>query len=101
MNSEKAIRPEWMRNRLPNTDLFLDLRRFLRHGLEPLPELEGLLRELRPCQVLCLAAKEEPVTLYRILESQGFEHYAERQGRHWNVYIRNCKLGSGEKRGMS
>ncbi len=58
--------------------------------MEPLLAIEALLEELRPCQILRLVAKEEPVLLYRILGDRGFEHYAEHQGGEWDVYFRKC-----------
>ena len=95
----KTQKPEWAQSRGPEGEIFLDLRRFLRHGIEPLPEVEGLLREMRPCQVLRLATKTEPTHLYGLLEPKGFEHYAEQEGKHWNVFFRNCRLErKGKKR---
>jgi len=86
----KLEKPEWVKNLAPGAELSVDLRRFLRYGVEPLPAIEDLLKELRPCQVLLLTAKEEPVLLCNILGDMGFEHYAEPQGKHWNVYFRKC-----------
>ncbi len=101
MREKTTEKPKWVEECGPEGEIFLDLRRFLRHGLEPLPEVEGLLQELRPCQVLRLATNQEPVQLYSILEPKGFEHFTERKGKHWNIYLRNCRLGIGEKGGAS
>ena len=90
MKTEKKEKPEWVSSLVPGSELTVDMRRFLRYGVEPLPAIEDLLKELRPCQVLRLAAKEEPVQLYEILGPMGFEHYAEPQGHHWDVYFRKC-----------
>ena len=90
MKTEKIEKPEWVKNLAMGSELFIDLRRYLRYGMEPLPAVEDMLKELRPCQVLRLATKEEPVLLYTILGDMGFEHYAEPAGKHWNVYFRKC-----------
>jgi hypothetical protein len=86
----KSKKPEWMSNFNPESELFLDLRRYLRNGLEPLPAILDLLRESRPCQILHLAGSQDPVTLYEILEPMGFEHYTEHRGKRWDAYFRKC-----------
>jgi hypothetical protein len=90
MNNVKTEKPDWVKSLAPGSDLFIDLRRFARYGLEPLPAIEALLDELRPCQILRLAAREEPVLLCRILGEKGFEHYAEYKAGEEDVYFRKC-----------
>jgi hypothetical protein len=90
MNNVKTGKPDWVTGLAPGSELFIDLRRFVRYGLEPLPAIEELLEELRPCQILRLATREEPVLLCHILGERGFEHYAENHGREWDVYFRKC-----------
>ena len=97
MKEMKAKKPDWMKNHSPKGEILLDLRRFLRHGLEPLPEIEGILRELRPCQVLHLTCAQDPVLLYGILAPLGFEHYTRRRGKVWDIYFRNCGWNPGER----
>jgi hypothetical protein len=90
MNNVRTEKPDWVKGLASGSELFIDLRRFVRYGLEPLPAIEALLEELRPCQILRLAAREEPVLLCHILGDRGFEHYAEYQGGGWDVYFRKC-----------
>lgn len=90
MESMKIERPDWVKNSSLGDELFLDLRRYLRHGMEPLPEIMRILEEARPCQCLHLVGANEPVTLYAILEPMGYEHYAEKKGRFWDIYFRRC-----------
>jgi hypothetical protein len=90
MESMKTGKPDWVRDSRRGEELFLDLGRYLRHGMEPLPEIMRMLEEARPCQCLHLVSPKEPVTLYAVLEPMGFEHYSEKQGKVWNVYFRKC-----------
>jgi hypothetical protein len=84
-------KPDWVKNNNPETEMFLDLRRYLRHGLEPLPAIGNILKELRPCQVLRLATSQDPNFLDSVLAPMGFEHFAERKGKVWNVFFRKCE----------
>jgi len=90
MDTVNRQRPDWVDKASANGELFLDLRRYLRHGVEPLPDIEDTLKELRPCQVLHLACDREPVLLYPILEPMGFTHHADCDGKGWHVYFRKC-----------
>jgi hypothetical protein len=90
MNNVKMEKPDWVKGFIPGSELFIDLGRFVRYGLEPLPAIEELLEDLRPCQILRLATREEPVLLCHILGERGFEHYSECKGGNWEVYFRKC-----------
>lgn len=88
MNNVKTEKPDWVKDLAPGSELFIDLRRFVRYGLEPLPAIEESLEELRPCQILHITIREEPALLCHILGKRGFEHYAEYKEGGWDVYFR-------------
>ncbi len=83
-------KPGWVKNLTPESELFVDMNRFLRYGLESLPEVENLLKELRPCQVLHLCALKEPTILDDMLRLRGYESFAEYKDKSWHLYFKKC-----------
>lgn len=86
----KTQRPAWVEATPENEMLHIDLGRFLRYGLEALPEVEEIMSELRPCQVLHLTSTREPVMLYEILREKGFANFNEARNGVWHSYFRKC-----------
>lgn len=82
--------PDWVQHSRLDDEVVLDLRRFLRHGLEPLPEIETILQELRPCQVFHLRTEKEPVLLYPLFYRMDLERFSQKSAEGWDVYLRKC-----------
>ena len=82
-------RPDWTQGIDGCDEVFLDLRRYLRHGLEPLPEIESVLKELRPCQIFHMKTEKEPILLYPLFYRMGLERYTQGSDNGWDVYLRN------------
>ncbi len=90
MKTTPIVKPEWIRNLRPDSEIFLDMGHYLRHGMKPLAKIQELLGDLRPCQYLHLVRSRDPALLYRIFRPMGFECYAEQRGRTWDVYLKRC-----------
>lgn len=64
----------------------LDVREALRNGAEPLPQILGAVKTLKPGQPLSLFATFEPLPLYAVLGRKGYGHSATRLGEgDWEV----------------
>lgn len=93
MKTSEAVRPEWVRALDPDSEVFLDMGRYLRYGAEPLADVLDLLKELRPHQFLHLACPREPALLYRMFYPMGFDCYIEKNGETWDFYLRSMRDG--------
>lgn len=64
----------------------LDVRDYQRRGEEPFSTIMATVSELGPDDVFVLINTFEPVPLYRVLGSRGYEHSAEQVGsEHWRI----------------
>lgn len=90
MENLTEIKPKWVEELDECSEIRLDLGHYVRHGMEPLPSILAILKEIRPCQVLHLMEVERPEILCEVLKDHGFEHYAQRRGRVWDLYLRRC-----------
>ncbi|MBI4425457.1 MAG: DUF2249 domain-containing protein [Elusimicrobia bacterium] len=67
----------------------VDVRDELKRGLEPFPKIMAAVARLEPGEVLKLRAIFEPQPLYKVLGSQGFEHWTRRDAADdWAVFFR-------------
>ncbi len=88
METTKDVKPEWVRNLQTDSEIFLDVGRYLRNGMDPMEDIRELLADLRPCQHLHLARSREPVLFYRAFRPMGFDCYVEQEGPTWDVYLK-------------
>ncbi|HVZ81549.1 MAG TPA: hypothetical protein VHE12_12240 [bacterium] len=86
-------KPAWVSDSDPSSEVSMDLRRYLRHGMEPLPDIEAVLQELRPCQVFHLRTEREPILLYPMFMRMNFERFSNGSADGWDVYLRKCPAG--------
>lgn len=64
----------------------LDVRPLLAQGIEPFNAIVEAKQRLQPGQILVLRAPFEPVPLYEIFRSEGYQVEAKQQGEHgWEV----------------
>lgn len=97
MQTTKGAMPEWFRDLNPDAEVFFDMGRYLRHGMEPLAEIQEVLGELRPCQYLHLISTREPELLCRVFRPSGFESYFEKNGGTWDIFLKKADALKGGK----
>jgi len=69
----------------------VDVREDIRIGQEPFRKIMSAVAQLRPGEQLLLIAPFEPVPLYHVLASKGFEHRAQKtQTGDWEVLFSAC-----------
>lgn len=86
-----TTRPAWVNQIAPKDEIRFDMSSMVDLGLEPLPTINRLLDDFRPCQAFHLVFQKEPTLLYTILEAKGFEHYSELKKGVWNIYFRKAQ----------
>lgn len=76
----------------------LDVREDLRAGREPFSRILDAARRLPDGHVLRLRAIFEPVPLYAVLGTQGFDHYVEQLGpEDWRVWFHRSAVAASER----
>ena len=69
----------------------VDVRDDIRNGQEPFRKIMSAVAQLQPGEQLLLIAPFEPVPLYHVLASKGFEHRAQKtQTGDWVVLFSAC-----------
>lgn len=91
MTQPPGARPEWTQGKEGCDEVFLDLRRYLGHGMEPLPEIKNILQELRPCQIFHLRTEREPILLYPLFYQMGLERFSLFSSGGWDIYLRKTR----------
>ena len=67
----------------------LDVREDIRQGREPFERIMTAVGRLEPRDTLLLINSFEPLPLYRVMEQNGFTHWAERTADGgWKIYFR-------------
>lgn len=80
-----------------NADKFLqlDVRPIIKSGNDPFLEIMTKIKSLDKDEVLHLINSFEPIPLYSVLESKGFQHWTEKDGDTINVFFfRNNEIDS-------
>ncbi len=72
-----------------NRTVTVDVREDIRQGREPFDRIMAAVSQLEPGDTLLLINSFEPLPLYRVMEQNGFAHWAERTADGtWKVYFR-------------
>ena len=67
----------------------IDVREDIRLGREPFERIMAAVAQLEPSDTLLLINSFEPLPLYRVMEQNGFAHWAERTADGtWKIYFR-------------
>lgn len=81
-------RPELLDELEPERVVDLDVRQQLRDGGEPFQRIMTAAAGVAPDGVLRVRAIFEPIPLYSVMASRGFEHWTERLGpEDWRVWF--------------
>lgn len=81
-------RPEILHGLGPDDVVDLDVREQLRSGGEPFQRIMTAASGLAPDAVLRVRAIFEPVPLYAVMASRGFEHWTEQlDAEDWRVWF--------------
>ena len=72
-----------------NTTVTVDVREDILQGREPFDRIMAAVSQLEPGDTLLLINSFEPLPLYRVMEQNGFTHWAERTADGvWKMYFR-------------
>ena len=72
-----------------NTTVTVDVREDIRQGREPFDRIMAGVSQLEPGDTLLLINSFEPLPLYRVMEQNGFTHWADRTADGvWKIYFR-------------
>ena len=72
-----------------HTTVTVDVREDIRQGREPFDRIMAAVSQLEPGDTLLLINSFEPLPLYRVMEQNGFTHWAERTADGaWKIYFR-------------
>ncbi len=87
-NHKPGKKPEWINQLNPAFEVFLDVRPMMENGLEPLPVIVNMAKDLRDRQYLHLVDSHEKTELYEIMAKLGFDHFTECRGGVCNIYFK-------------
>lgn len=65
----------------------LDVRPILDKGLDPFKDIMSRIKELKEDEVLLIINSFEPIPLYSVLGSKGFQHWTEKENNSFKVYF--------------
>lgn len=65
----------------------LDVRPIIDSGKDPFLEIMGKVKSLKDDEVFHLINSFEPLPLYSVMQSKGYEHWTERDGNVFNVFF--------------
>ncbi len=72
-----------------NKIVTVDVREDIRQGREPFEKIMAAVSRLEPGETLLLINSFEPLPLYRVMDQNGFSHWAEQTVEgDWKVYFR-------------
>ena len=72
-----------------NEIVTVDVREDIRQGREPFEKIMAAVGRLEPGETLLLINSFEPLPLYRVMDQNGFSHWAEQTAEgDWKVYFR-------------
>ena len=70
----------------------VDVREDIRNGREPFRKIMSAVAQLRPGEQLLVIAPFEPVPLFHVMATRGFQHRAQQiQTGHWEVLFSPCR----------
>lgn len=80
-------KPDALMNYSPEHEITLDVRPIIESGVDPFKDIMKAIKGLKPDNVFHLINTFDPVPLYSVLGSKGFEHWTEKTGDVYNVYF--------------
>ena len=80
-------KPERIKNLSDEKIITLDVRPILDKGLDPFKDIMSGIKELKADEVLLIINSFEPIPLYSVLGSKGFQHWTEKDNNIFRVYF--------------
>lgn len=94
----QAEKPELLKNISEDKIQKLDVRPIIESGKDPFLEIMAKMKSLKDDEVFHLINSFEPLPLYSVMQSKGFEHWTEKDSDVFNVFFyKNDVTGSGIK----
>lgn len=86
-NMTQTDKPELLKNIGADKVQKLDVRPIIDTGKDPFLEIMGKVKSLIDGEVFHLINSFEPLPLYSVLQSKGYEHWTEKDGNVFNVFF--------------
>lgn len=86
-NMTQTEKPELLKNISTDKIQKLDVRPIIDSGKDPFLEIMSKVKALKDDEVFRLINSFEPLPLYSVLQSKGFEHWTEKDGNVFNVFF--------------
>lgn len=83
----KKEKPEILKNLNSENIIQLDVRPIIDSGKDPFLEIMSVVKSLKDDQVLNLINSFEPLPLYNVMKTKGFEHWTEKEGNVFRVFF--------------
>lgn len=80
-------KPEILKNISKEKIRKLDVRPIIDSGKDPFLEIMAMVKSLNDDEVFHLINSFEPLPLYSVMQSKGFEHWTEKEGNVFNVFF--------------
>ncbi len=80
-------KPERIKNLTDDKLITLDVRPILNQGIDPFKDIMAKVKELKSDEVLLIINSFEPIPLYSVLGSKGFDHWIEKENDFFRVYF--------------
>lgn len=86
-NMTQTEKPELLKNIKADKIQKLDVRPTIDSGKDPFLEIMGKVKSLKDDEVFHLINSFEPLPLYSVMQSKGYEHWTEKDGNVFNVFF--------------
>lgn len=86
-NMTQIEKPELLKKISADKIQKLDVRPIIDSGKDPFLEIMGKIKTLKDDDVFHLINSFEPLPLYSVLHSKGYEHWTEKDGNMFNVFF--------------
>jgi uncharacterized protein (DUF2249 family) len=89
-------KPELLKNLIADKIQKMDVRPIIDSGKDPFLEIMAKIKSLNDDEVFHLINSFEPIPLYSVLQSKGFEHWTENDGSVFNVFFYKNDVNKSE-----
>ena len=89
-------KPELLKNLTVDKIQKMDVRPIIDSGKDPFLEIMAKIKSLNDDEVFHLINSFEPIPLYSVLQSKGFEHWTENDGSVFNVFFYKNDVNKSE-----
>ena len=89
-------KPELLKNLTADKTQKMDVRPIIDSGKDPFLEIMAKIKSLNDDEVFHLINSFEPIPLYSVLQSKGFEHWTENDGSVFNVFFYKNDVNKSE-----